>query len=154
MLTSVYENIKALLESNDISYEVVDHEPVYTSEQAAWVRGTPLREGAKAMVMRADKRPVLVVLAADRRIDNKRFKKLYKVKDLRMASPEDVEKITGLEVGSIPPFGNVLGLAIYVDRSLLENYRISFNAGLHTRSVLMLTRDYLDVVDAKIGDFS
>lgn len=153
-MTSVYEKIKALLESHGVDFEVMDHEPVYTSDEAASVRGTPLREGAKAMVMRADKRPVLVVLAADRRIDNKKFKKQYKVKDLRMASPEEVEELTGLKVGSIPPFGKILGLPTYVDRSLLENQRISFNAGMHTRSVVMLLRDYLETAEVQLGDFT
>jgi len=153
-MTTVYEKIKESLESHSVDFEVMNHEPVYTSEEAARVRGTPLKEGAKAMVMKANKKPVLVVLAADRRIDNKRFKKQYKVKDLRMASPEEVEELTGLKIGSIPPFGNILGLPTYVDRSLLENQRISFNAGMHTRSIIMLLRDYLETAEAQVGDFT
>ena len=132
----------------------MDHEPVYTSQQAADVRGTTIEQGAKAMVMKADGRPVLVVLASHLRVDSKRFKSLYGVKDLRLASPEEVEELTGLKPGSIPPFGNAVGLPTYVDRSLLANDRIAFNAGLHTRSIVMPCQDYIDLVGPEIGEFA
>lgn len=153
-MASVFEMITSLLDSHSVAYEVIEHEPVYTSEQAAEVRGTPLHTGAKAMVMLADKRAVLFVLPADRRIDTKGFKRSHKVKDLRMADSEEVERLTGLTSGSIPPFGNLLGLPTYVDRSLLENRQISFNAGLHTKSIIMSPQDYLALIDAEVGDFS
>ena len=153
-MASVFDMITSLLDSHSIAYEIIEHEPVYTSEQAAEVRGTPLHAGAKAMVMWADKRAILVVLPADRRIDTRRFKSSYKVKDLRLANPEEVERLTGLTVGAIPPFGNLLGLPTHVDRSLLGNHRIAFNAGLHTRSIVMSPLDYIGLIEAEVGDFS
>ena len=153
-MDSVFERIKALLDAGGIAYQVMDHEPVYTSHQAADVRGTTVEQGAKAMVMKADRRPVLVVLASHLRVDTRRFKQLYGVKDLRLASPEEVEQLTGLKPGSIPPFGNAMELPTYVDRSLLDNDRIAFNAGLHTRSIVMACRDYITLVRPEIGEFS
>lgn len=153
-MDSVFERIKALLDAGGIAYQVMDHEPVYTSRQAADVRGTTVEQGAKAMVMKADRRPVLVVLASHLRVDTRRFKQLYGVKDLRLASPEEVEQLTGLKPGSIPPFGNAMELPTYVDRSLLDNDRIAFNAGLHTRSIVMACRDYITLVRPEIGEFA
>ena len=76
-MDSVFERIKALLDAGGIAYQVMDHEPVYTSQQAADIRGTTIEQGAKAMVMKADGRPVLVVLASHLRVDIRRFKNLY-----------------------------------------------------------------------------
>ena len=153
-MSQVFDKIIALLDAGEVPYQVVDHPPVFTSQEAAQVRGTPLKQGAKAMVFEADGRPVLLVVAAHRRIDTKAFKKLYQTKNLRLIRPEEVERITGLEVGSIPPLGNVLGLPTYVDESLLENQEITFNAGSHTRSVIMACQDYLSLMEPEIGSFS
>lgn len=150
----VFEEIVSLLEARGVLYRVVEHEPVYTSQEAARVRGTPLEQGAKAMVFEADGRPVLLVVAAHRRIDTRAFKRLYGTKNLRLVQPQEVERITGLEVGSVPPLGSVLGLLTYVDESLLENPEISFNAGSHTRSVIMSCRDYISLIEPEVGSFS
>ena len=153
-MASVFDKITSLLDSHEVAYQVMEHEPVYTSEEAASVRGTSLQQGAKAMVMKADRKPILVVLSSNLRVDFRRFKALYKVKDLRLVSPEEVEQITGLKAGSIPPFGNLMGLPTYVDRSLLENERIAFNAGLHTRSIIMPCKDYIELAEPEVGEFS
>jgi len=44
--------IRKLIAQNSIPFEVSEHEPVYTSEQAAKVRGVELRTGVKALVFR------------------------------------------------------------------------------------------------------
>lgn len=51
--------IKELLNSNGITYEVSEHEPVYTSEQAAKVRGVELKTGVKALVLKQRKEVLL-----------------------------------------------------------------------------------------------
>ena len=59
-----------------------------------------------------------------------------------------------MQPGSVPPFGSVIGLKTYVDRSLLENEEISFNAGSLTNSIKMKLKDYLNVEKPVIEDFS
>ncbi len=36
------------------------------------------------------------------------------------------------EVGAMPPFGNLYGMAVYADKELAEDDEIAFNAGTHT----------------------
>jgi len=45
---TVYQKIINLLKDNHITYKTYQHEPVFTSEQAAKVRNTSLKQGAKA----------------------------------------------------------------------------------------------------------
>ena len=104
------------------------------------------------MVLYADKSPILVVVPGDKRLDMKKFKKEFKVKDLRMASPEDVFQLTNLKIGSIPPFGKSVGLKSYCDSSFKEKGQIAFNAGLHTTSIFMQARDYLHIEQPALGD--
>src|SRR5438045_3000953 len=141
--SSVFERLSALLEAKSIPFDVLRHAPVYTSEEAAAVRGTPLASGAKALVVKAGERFLLCVVPADRKLDSKKLKALKGVKSLRFAAREEVEALTGLQPGSIPPFGSLFGLETTCDPALGENASINFNAGDHAISVSMSYADYL-----------
>ena len=54
-MKSPYEAIIRLLDKAHIAYEKFEHEPVFTSEQAAAVRGTSLSQGAKALLFKPRK---------------------------------------------------------------------------------------------------
>ena len=42
MADIVFDRVESLLKQHGIAFQVLRHEPVYTSEEAARVRGTPL----------------------------------------------------------------------------------------------------------------
>jgi prolyl-tRNA editing enzyme YbaK/EbsC (Cys-tRNA(Pro) deacylase) len=151
---SVAERLIALLRAEGASYEVLHHEPVRTSAEAAEVRGTPLEQGAKALVFHADDRMVLLVVPANLRVDTRGFKRALGVKNLRMIDSSDLLQRFGLEVGAVPPFGHLVGLDTYVDVRLLEQPRIVFNAGSRTMSVLLATRDYARLEHPITGRFA
>lgn len=130
-----YEEIINLLKTNNISYKETEHEPVYTSEQAAKVRGISVSQGAKSLLLKCESDFILVVLPGDRKLDSKKLKNLLKIKEFRFALPEEVKDKMGCEIGACYPFGNLIGLPTYVDISLSKNEIISFNPGLHTRSI-------------------
>lgn len=138
-----YQQILRLLEKNGVNFSHFVHEPVFTSKTAAKIRNTPLHQGAKALVLDTDQGNLLFVLPADLNADLEKVKKLIKLKKIALASKETVLKATGLEIGSIPPFGSVIGLTTYLDSRLKDNKTITFNAARHDRSIEM---DYADFV--------
>jgi Ala-tRNA(Pro) deacylase len=142
MAGSVCDRIRAWLQDARVPFTLLRHEPVYTSEQAAAVRGTALASGAKALVLKAGDRFVVAVLPADRKLDNRKARDGLGVKALRFATREEVEGLTGLQPGSIPPFGSLFGLTTYCDPALGDNPSINFNAGDHAISVQMAYADY------------
>ena len=147
--------IKKLLDENRISYEISEHEPVYTSEQAACVRGAELRTGVKALVLETKEGNLVVgLVAADRRVDLKKLAKVIGTKNLRLSSPRKVLKTTGCEVGSVHPFGNIHKIPTYMDLSVLENVTVNFNAGLHTVSIQMKSEELTNIVKPRIENFS
>lgn len=150
-----YRKLKDFLDSNKASYKVLNHKPVFTSDEAAKVRdGGSLREGAKALVFIADNKPIMMVVAGDKKIDTKKAKIVLRVKDLRMATPDEVETITGIKIGAVHPLGNLFSIPLYVDKSLSENTEIIFNAGLHTRSIRMKFKDFRNLTNSIMGSFS
>src|SRR5690606_25686144 len=137
--------LTAQLESLHIDYKASEHEPVLTSQEAAKVRGVSLESGAKAMVMLADKQPIMVVVPGNKKVDAKALKKLYGFKDVEMVSREKLVELAGLQPGAVPPMGSLFSLPTYVDTSLGENKLINFNAGRHDRSIEMSYNDFLRV---------
>lgn len=154
MAETVFDRVCGLLQGKGIAFDVLRHAPVYTSEEAAAVRGTPLGSGAKALVCKADDRFVMIVLPADRKLASKAVRKNAGVKSLRFASREEVEQLTGLAPGSIPPFGSLFGLPTWCDQRLSEHAKINFNAGDHSLSVSMTHADYLTAEQPQLGEYA
>src|SRR5262245_39557493 len=144
-MASVFERLQAKLTEAGAPFTVLRHAPVYTSEEAAAVRGTPLCSGAKALVVKAALAFLLLVVPADRKLDSKKARAGLGVKSMRFATREEVEQLTGLQPGSIPPFGSLFGLPTHCDPALAENPSINFNAGDHAVSVQMSHADYAAV---------
>src|SRR5262245_61135061 len=154
MSATTFDRMSELLRSKSIDFDVLRHAPVFTSEQAAQVRGTPLASGAKALICKADERFVMIVLPADRKLSSKAVRKGEGVKSLRFATREEVEQITGLAPGSIPPFGSLFGLPTLCDERLSEHPQINFNAGDHAISISMAYADYLTAEQPKLGTYA
>jgi Ala-tRNA(Pro) deacylase len=154
MALTVFDRLSGFLQGKGVEFSVLQHAPVFTSEEAAAVRGTSLASGAKALICKADEQFVLIVLPADRRLASKQVRKEAGVKSLRFATREEVEQLTGLAPGSIPPFGSLFNFATWCDSRLSEQPRINFNAGDHAVSISMSYDDFLRVENPKMGSYS
>lgn len=151
---TVFDRLVALLDHHGVAYDVLRHAPVFTSEEAARVRGTTLASGAKALVCRADDRFVLFVLPGDRRLDGRRVRKATGCRRLRFATQDEMMALTGLAPGSIPPFGQLFGLATCCDAALGAEARINFNAGDHAISLSLAYDDYARVERPAVGCYA
>jgi len=153
--TNVYEKIKRLLSSAGVQYRSVSHEPTKTSEESARARGEPLSIGGKAIVLKVNGSFKLFVLSAARKLDSSKIKKYFGAKGLRFATGDELLNLTGLEPGSVPPFGRpITGLELYVDTSITEISRIAFNAGSLTDSIIMAVEDYIHIAMPAVFSFS
>jgi Ala-tRNA(Pro) deacylase len=150
MEATVFDRLQDWLNGSVVSFTILRHEPVFTSEQAAAVRATPLASGAKALVVKAGDEFVLLVLPADRKLDSRKAREVLGVKSLRFATKEEVQQLTGLQPGSIPPFGSLFQLPTYCDPALTSNASINFNAGDHAISMQMSYTDFVQVEKPKL----
>jgi putative transcription antitermination factor YqgF len=152
----LYQKIVDLLNKNNIEYREIRHEPVKTSEEAVKVRGCKPEEGAKALVFWADKNPIQIIIEGNKKIEKKEFKKQFGFTDLQMVSRDELIKISGVEPGAVPPFGNLFNtpLKIYCNETLLDNEFIEFNAGDHSISIRMNANDWNKLVKPELGQFN
>ena len=154
MLIAEAERILKLFKDNNVACHLYEHSPVYTSEEAAKVRGVELKTGCKSMVLRkSNSEFVLANLAADRKIDMKKLEGIVGLK-LRFATKEEVLASTNCESGSVPPFGGLFGMQTFLDESVLKNSHVNFNIGLLTASVEISVEDLVRVMDQNVASFS
>ena len=160
-LNPITQEITTLLTTFACWFETFEHEPVRTSEEAARIRpGYSLRQGAKAIIIRAkksekDKQFVMLVFPADRKFDNAQVKSQLGVRDIRFANEQEISTLTrGIQPGGVPPFGNLFGLHVIADPTLFENEKIVFNAGDPRFSVAMRSEDYKRLVSPEIASIT
>jgi Ala-tRNA(Pro) deacylase len=152
--TPVTERLEGWLREAGVAFEIVEHAPVHTSEEAARARGTRLEEGAKALVVRAEDRYLHLVLPAHLKADNALLRALLGTRKLRFATPEELSALTGCAPGAVPPFGNLFGLPVLVDEELCRNERVAFNAGSNSVSVTMRREDLVRLSGATVCRFA
>ena len=90
-----------------------------TVAQAAAAHGVAPGQIAKTLSLRLGDRIVLIVVAGDARLDNKKTKATFGAKP-RMLEAEEVAAITGHPVGGVCPFGLAAPIPIYCDSSLRD----------------------------------
>ena len=54
----------------------------------------------------------------------------------------------------MPPFGNLYGVAVFVDESLTHEELIYFRAGSHEETMSVPYEDFARLVQPTVGDFA
>jgi Ala-tRNA(Pro) deacylase len=153
--TTVHDEIKKLLASHGVQYREVHHEPTRTSAESAKARGEDLAIGGKAILMKVGEEFKIFVLSAAKKVDSQKIKEHFGEKKLRFATPEELNDLTGLVPGAVPPFGKpITPFELHVDVSVTTNEKIAFNAGSLTDSIIMSCKDYLSIASPEIFEFA
>jgi len=152
---TIARKLNEYLKTNRVRFEVISHPEAFSAQMVAQVEHAPGRTLAKVVMVKAGRQVVMAVLPATHRLDEHRFKKLLGVKQVRLATEKEFEKLfDDCEVGAIPPFGNIYSVPLYVDQTLAQNNNIVFNAGNHRESVKISFRDYERLVEPELCSFA
>ena len=152
--------IKEFFARQNIEPTYLEHEPVITSEDVAKTRGFELKQGIKALLFTNDAGGWIIVdIPADKKVDQKKVAENlgWSKSKIRMATPEEVMKKTGCEIGAVPPFGHKESIPILVDTGIYENQESAFNIGLRTHSVKIKTalmKQVFEKINAREDTFS
>lgn len=108
-----------------------------TVELAAQAVGCELARIAKTMSFLVDGRAVLIVLAGDVKIDNRKFKDQFHVK-ASMIRQDDVERYIGHPVGGVCPFDVREEVDVYLDESM-KRFEVMYPAAGSANNAVGLT---------------
>lgn len=151
---TVAVKIKELLEKERISYQVMEHERAITALEVAQAQHLPGHQLIKSVIVGADGKWVMCVLPATHKIDFDALKKVLNARDVKLADEKQVAALfPGFDIGAMPPFGQLAGLKVYVDKSLEENESVAFNAGTHTDLLKIKLKDYVKIAQPVFGLF-
>ena len=126
-------------------------EPVRTVEQAS--RKVSVEKIAKSIVMMdSNGDPLLAIVPAQSKVSHKKIKIALGVKDVRLASPEEVLKHSAYPAGGVSPFNNISRLLL--DPQVLKNERVIVGGGDIDRLVEIRTEDIVNILKPRIGDIT
>jgi len=139
--------LREFLDRNRIRYMVISHSVAYTAQGIAALTHTPGKELAKTVMVMVDGRLAMAVVPASFRVDLYRLKKYLGADTVELASEFEFRgRFPDCETGSMPPFGNLYGMDVFVDQALTEDKEIAFNAGSHRELMWMRFADFCDLV--------
>ncbi|MDF3290686.1 MULTISPECIES: YbaK/EbsC family protein [Streptomyces] len=153
--TRVFDRLVALLDEHGAAYQVIEHEAEGRTDVVSTLRGNPLSQAAKCVVMRVKltkkkSHYVLAVVPGDRRVDLGRVRELWSAQHVSFVERETAERLSGSVSGSIVPFSFDPALELVVDPDLLEHPRMFFNAGELDVSLSLDTRDYARAASPRV----
>ena len=143
------------LSDEHIDYVTISHTTSYTAQEtaaSAHVRGI---EFAKTVIVKIDGKLAMAVLPAQFKIHLGLLKQETDATRVELASEDDFRELfPGCETGAMPPFGNLYGMDVYVEDSLLDDEEIAFNAGSHNEIIKLSYQDYMRLVQPMIARFT
>ena len=149
------KKLKELLDEQKIKYVTISHSPAFTALEVAASAHIPGKEIAKTVIVKVDGKMAMAVLPASKRVDLDLLRGMAGAGTVELAGEEEFKgQFPGCDVGAMPPFGNLYGMAVFVAESLTRDEEIAFNAGSHTELIRLTYRDFERLVEPRIGRFS
>jgi Ala-tRNA(Pro) deacylase len=150
----ILKRLQSYLDNHKIPYEVVSHLRAYTAHDVAQKVDVSGDLVAKVVVVKADKYFVMTVLPSTWRVDLKRLRDALEAREVRLATEAECANLfPDCQVGTMPPFGNLYGMEVYVDQLLTEDESIVFEAGTYVGAIKLLYKDFAGLVRPKVAAF-
>ena len=149
------EAVETKLNELGISFEVDEHEPVYTIEDMDELGITKKGLVAKNLFLRDanGKRHFLVLIPGEKHADIKKVEKQIGCTHLSFASDERLMKYMGLVKGSVTPFGLIndenKAVEVAIDKGLMGKPRIGFHPNTNTATLWLSYEDLMKFIKSR-----
>ena len=149
-----YQKVYDALKKMNIPYEVVEHPPALTTEEADnYIVG---KEGVrtKTLFLTNKKKTAyyLVVMDDAKRLDMEHLAEILNEKRISFGSPERLMKKMGLPSGVVSIFGLLNNdehdIKVYLDKEMLSERLMSFHANDNTKTIFISTEDMYKFITA------
>ena len=120
-----------------------------TANDAATALGCKVGAIVKSLLFKAGENFILCLISGDKRCSLNKLKKILNEKDVSMANPDDVKRVTGYTIGGVSPTGHLTKIKIYIDENL-KNFNSIFAAAGHPNAVFEI--DFEDLKGLTQGE--
>jgi Cys-tRNA(Pro) deacylase len=147
------KRVEKFLKGFDQSLEVIVLEnSARTAKDAAIALACDVGAIVKSLLFKTGDNFTLCLVAGDKRCSLNKLKKIKNIKDISMASPEEVKTQTGYTIGGVSPVGHLNKLEIFIDKSL-ERFNELFAAAGHPNCVFKINfKDIQKITNGKVED--
>lgn len=149
----IKEKVFEVLDKMGIKYEIVNHPPALTTQEADYyIEG---KEGIRSKTMfvsdKKKKNFYLLILDDTKRLDIKKIGNLIGEKSLRLGNEENLKDKMGLRFGVVSPFGllnnSEKDIKVYVDKELLSEEIITFHPNENDATIFIKIEDMFKFFD-------
>ena len=142
-----YQQVATKLQELGITFDVVEHPPAFTTEQAdSYIEGM---EGVrtKSMFLTNKKKTQYYLLIMDdkKRLDMDDFKVQVGADRIRMASLDSLAEKMNLPAGTVSPFGLLNNeekdIQVYFDKEIIDEERMTFHPNTNEKTIFISTQD-------------
>ena len=146
------------LDDHGIPYRAVSFPPTTEKGAANVAHALDFREAqmVKTLIFEtATGTPALIMIAANRSAVSGHLKKALGSRNIKLASPETVKKITSYEIGSIPPFHwQPPGFVSLIDAALMFENELGVGAGVWGQEIIITPPNLVRASQARIVNLS
>lgn len=139
-----YQQVANKLQELGITFDVVEHPPAFTTEQAdSYIEGVR----TKSMFLTNKKKTQYYLLIMDdkKSLDMDLFKELVSANRIRMASADSLYERMQLPPGTVSPFGLLNNperdIQVYFDRDIVSEDTMTFHPNTNEKTIFVATRD-------------
>ena len=140
---------KSLKQFNPDIKVIVLQQTARTANDAATALGCKVGAIVKSLLFKAGENFILCLVSGDKRCSLNKLKKILNEKDVSMANPDDVKRVTGYTIGGVSPTGHLTKIKIYIDENL-KNFNSLFAAAGHPNAVFEI--DFEDLKELTQGE--
>jgi Ala-tRNA(Pro) deacylase len=149
------ERMEKYLRENGVGFQVQSHEQAFTMQEVAAALHVPGSQVAKVVIVCADKDKVMLVLPAPYSMNVDLVRDMVGAKTIRLAQEQEfADLFPDCATGAMPPFGNLYGVPVYLDRSMSEEPDMVFRIGTHRETMKIAYADFVRLAQPVVGDFS
>ena len=120
-----------------------------TAYDAATALGCNVGAIVKSLLFNTGDKFILCLVSGDKRCSLNKLKKIMNEKNVSMAKPDDVKKITGYTIGGVSPVGHLNKIKIYIDINL-ERFKTVYAAAGHPNCVFKI--EYKQLIELTSGE--
>ncbi len=108
-----------------------------TAFEAASSLGCEIGAIVKSLLFKTGNSFILCLVAGDKKASLNKIKKILNIKDVSMASADEVKNITGFTIGGVSPVGHLNNVDIFIDNSL-KRFESLYAAAGHPNCVFKM----------------
>ena len=123
-----------------------------TAQQAASSLNCEVGAIVKSLLFKTEDTFTLCLVSGDKKASLNKIKKKLRLKDVSMASADEVKNTTGFTIGGVSPIGHLNKIDILMDNSL-DRFKFLFAAAGHPNCVFKITyNDLKEITNCRVED--